>query len=150
MAGNSTSRDGMAYVVNGRAPALASYPHARRAGEFVFVSGVSSRRPDGSHDGVTVERAADGAVVAVHKDIGAQTEAVLRNIDAILQAAGGSLADVVDVTVFLVDMADYAGMNAVYNQHFDAATGPARTTVAVAALPHPNLLVEIKAVAQIK
>ena len=134
-------------IVKGRAPALAAYPHARRAGDFVFVSGVSSRRPDGTHDGVELQRNAEGEVVATHKDIAAQTEAVLRNIDAILQAAGGTLKDVVDIAVFLVDMGDYAGMNAVYNRHFNAETGPSRTTVAVAALPHPNLLVEMKAVA---
>ncbi len=138
---------GESITVQGRAPALAAYPHARRAGPFVFVSGISSRRPDGTHVGATVVRDENGEVVGVDKDIRAQTEAVLTNIDTILRATGLSLANVVDVTVFLVDMADYGGMNEVYNGYFDAATGPSRTTVAVAELPHPNLLVEIKAIA---
>ncbi len=131
-----------AWVLDGRAPALAGYPHAHRAGELIFVSGVSSRRPDGSHEGVTIHP--DGRV---ELDIAAQTAAVLRNIDAILQATGHGLADVVDMTVFLVDMRDYAEMNRVYNTFFQASSGPARTTVAVHQLPHPNLLVEMKAVA---
>jgi len=117
------------------APALAAYPHARRAGDLIFVSGVSCRRSDGTHEGVG--------------DIDVQTRAVLRNIDAILKTAGASLAEVVDITVFLVDMADYSGMNTAYNDHFDSSSGPSRTTVAVRELPHPNLLVEMKAVAYV-
>ncbi len=132
-----------AFILPGRAGALANYPHARRVGELIFVSGVSCRRADDTHEGVTVD--AEGVV---HKDIGLQTRAVIENIRAILQAAGADLEHVVDVTVFLVDMKDYAGMNAAYNDYFDAATGPARTTVAVHQLPHPNLLIEIKAVAR--
>jgi 2-aminomuconate deaminase len=56
------------------------------------------------------------------------------------------LADLIDVTTFLVDMDDFEGYNEVYGQHFDH-TGPTRTTVAVSQLPHPNLLIEIKALA---
>ena len=134
-------------IVAGRAGALANYPHARRVGDFIFVSGISSRRADNSHDGVTIERDAAGEVVRVTKDIGAQTRAVLTNIEVILAEAGATLADVVDCTVFLVDMADYPGFNAVYNTVFDAKTGPARTTVGVQQLPHPNLLVELKVIA---
>jgi 2-aminomuconate deaminase len=107
------------------------------------VSGVSSRRHDNTWEGVTIH--ADGRV---EKDIKVQTAAVLHNIRVILAAAGADLKDVVDMTVYLVDMADYAGMNAVWNEHFlDKVTGPARTTVAVHQLPHPNLLIEMKAVA---
>lgn len=130
------------YILPGRAGALAHYPHARRAGDFIFVSGISSRRADNTHEGVSV--GPDGAVTL---DIAAQTRAVIGNIAVILEAAGASLRDVVDVTVFLVDMKDYAGMNAVYDTFFEAETGPTRTTVAVHQLPHPNLLIEIKAVA---
>ena len=130
------------YILKDRAGALANYPHAHRAGDLLFVSGVSSRRPDGTHVGVTIDD--DGQVT---KDIAAQTRAVIENIGVILEAAGCRLKDLVDLTVFLVDMRDYGGMNAVYNEFFDAATGPARTTVAVAELPHPNLLIEIKVVA---
>lgn len=130
------------FILEDRASALAAYPHARRVGEMVFVSGVSSRRPDGSHEGVVIAK--DGTVT---KDIREQTRAVIENIGVILKRAGTSLEHVVDLTVFLVDMQDYKGMNEVYNTFFDAQTGPARTTVAVHQLPHPNLLIEIKAIA---
>lgn len=130
------------FILPDRASALAAYPHARRVGDLIFVSGVSSRRPDNSHEGVAFRP--DGTV---HKDIQAQTRAVIENIGVILQAAGSDLSCVVDITVFLVDMQDYAGMNQVYNEFFSAAEGPTRTTVAVHQLPHPNLLVEMKAVA---
>lgn len=134
--------NGVPYILGDRAGALANYPHARRAGGFIYVSGVSSRRHDNTHEGVTIRD--DGTV---EKDIRAQTRAVIENIGVILRAAGADLGNVVDVTVFLVDMRDYAGMNEAYNEYFDAHTGPARTTVAVHQLPHPNLLIEIKAVA---
>ena len=130
-------------ILDDRAAALARYPHGRVVGDVVYVSGVSSRRPDNSHDGVTLHP--DGRI---EKDIRAQTRAVLANIAAILADAGCTLADVVDMSVFLVDMSDYAGMNEVWNEHFlDKTTAPARTTVAVHQLPHPNLLIEMKAVA---
>lgn len=131
-------------ILDDRAQALARYPHARVVGSTIYVSGVSSRRPDNTHDGVTIN--ADGTKTL---DIRAQTRAVLRNIDVILHAAGASLANVVDITVFLVDMRDYAGMNEVYNEFFTQQDGPARTTVAVHQLPHPNLLVEMKAIAHL-
>ncbi len=136
---------GKPIILEDRAQALARYPHARVVGDLVFVSGVSSRRFDNSHAGVTVH--ADGRV---DKDIKAQTQAVLDNIGVILRAAGAGLEDIVDITVFLVDMKDYAGMNEVYNRHFTKEEGPARTTVGVRELPHPNLLVEMKAVAALR
>ena len=119
-----------------------SYPHFRRAGDFIFVSGTSARRPDNSIACATL----DGSG-GVQFDIRAQTRAVIENIEAILVATGAALADVVEVSTFLVDMADFAGYNEVYGQFFTAATGPARTTVAVRELPHPHLRIEIKAVA---
>lgn len=131
-----------AYILGDRAGALANYPHARKANGFIYVSGVSSRRADNSHDGVKIHE--DGTV---ERDIRQQTRAVIENIRAILKAADADLEHLIDVTVFLVDMADYPGMNAVYNEYFNAQTGPTRTTVAVKQLPHPNLLIEIKAVA---
>lgn len=129
-------------ILDDRAQALAHYPHARRVGNLLFVSGVSSRRFDDTHAGVTVH--ADGRI---EKDIALQTEAVLENIRAILKAAGGDLENVVDITTFLVDMKDFPGYNAVYNRYFEQETGPSRTTVAVSELPHPNLLIEMKAIA---
>ena len=129
-------------ILDSNAPALANYPHAKVVGNLVYVSGISSRRPDGSHEGVVIHD--DGTV---SKDIAEQTRAVIRNIGRILEAAGTSLEHVVDCLTFLVDMDHYPGYNAVYNEFFDAQTGPARTTVAVHQLPHPNLLIEIKVVA---
>ena len=129
-------------ILNERAAALAQYPHARVVGPFVFVSGISCRRHDNSHEGVTIHP--DGRV---EKDIRSQTQAVLDNIAIILRAAGGDLQDVVDCTVFLTDMKDYGGMNEVWNRTFAKDTAPARTTVGVRELPHPNLLVEMKVVA---
>ncbi|TVR02592.1 MAG: RidA family protein [Deltaproteobacteria bacterium] len=131
-----------AHILPDRPGALAHYPHLRRVGQLLFVSGLSSRRPDGTHDGVQIH--ADGAVTM---DITAQTEACIRNLEILLAAAGATLEDVVDMTTFLVSMNDFPGYNAVYNQHFRAETGPTRTTVAVAELPHPHLLIELKAIA---
>jgi 2-aminomuconate deaminase len=128
-------------VVAGKAKPRGSFPHFRRAGDFIFVSGTSSRRADDSIAGA--DRAADGAAVL---DIRAQTRAVLENVRDILESAGAALADVVEVSTYLVSMADFAGYNEVYSEFF-GYEGPARTTVAVAQLPQPQLLIEIKVVA---
>eukprot|EP00002_Diphylleia_rotans_P016420 TRINITY_DN3194_c0_g1_i1.p1 TRINITY_DN3194_c0_g1~~TRINITY_DN3194_c0_g1_i1.p1 ORF type:complete len:146 (-),score=37.72 TRINITY_DN3194_c0_g1_i1:77-514(-) len=139
---SSESPNGTPYILADRAPALAHYPHMRRAGDFLYVSGISSRRLDNSYAGVT--ELSDGSFTM---DIREQTKAVLENIDIILHSANASLKNVVDVTVFLVDMNDYKAFNEVYNTFFEAETGPSRTTVAVRQLPSPKLLIEIKAVA---
>jgi 2-aminomuconate deaminase len=132
---------GASAVVTGKARPLGPYPHFRRAGDFIFVSGTSARRADDSIAGA--ERAADGSW---RLDIRAQTRAVLTNIRDILGSAGAQLTDVVELSTYLLHMGDFAGYNEVDGEFFDA-TGPARTTVAVAALPHPQLLIEIKVVA---
>jgi 2-aminomuconate deaminase len=129
-------------ILDDRAAALAQYPHARRVGNLLFISGVSSRREDNTHVGVTKRE--DGSV---DKDIGLQTEGCIANIRGIVEAAGGSLDDVVDITTFLVEMSDFSGYNEVYNRYFTKESGPTRTTVAVHQLPHPNLLIEMKAIA---
>jgi len=128
-------------VLAGKARPRGPYPHYRRAGDFVFVSGTSSRRADDSIAGA--ERLADGSW---RLDIRAQTRAVLENVRDILAAAGAALGDVVEISTFLANMRDFDGYNQTYGEFF-GADGPARTTVAVAALPHPQLLIEIKAVA---
>jgi 2-aminomuconate deaminase len=128
-------------VVAGKAKPRGSFPHFRRAGDFIFVSGTSARRADDSIAGA--QRGADGAYVL---DIRAQTRAVLENVRDILASAGAALADVVEVSTYLVSMGDFAGYNEVYSEFF-GYEGPARTTVAVAQLPHPQLLIEIKVVA---
>jgi 2-aminomuconate deaminase len=128
-------------IVAGRAKPLGKYPHAKRAGDLVFLSGTTARQADGSIAGVT--RNEDGSV---RRDAALQTRIVLQNISRTLETLGGSLRDCVDMTVFLVDMADFDAYNQVYGEFFDV-TGPARTTVAVRALPHPDMMVEMKAVA---
>jgi 2-aminomuconate deaminase len=117
------------------------FPHLKRAGDLLFVSGTSARRPDDTIVGATVD-----ALGTTDLDIRAQTRAVIENVAAILRTAGAGLPDVVDITAFLVSMNDFKGYNEVYGEYFDE-TGPARTTVAVHQLPHPHLLIEVKAVA---
>ena len=129
-------------VVAGRTPPRGAYPHLRIVGDLVFVSGTSSRRVDGTIEGATVDD--DGHATL---DIKVQTRAVLDNIAALLGSVGLSLADLVDVTSFLVTMDDFDGYNQVYAEYFSADNGPARTTVAVHQLPHPHLAVEIKGTA---
>lgn len=118
-----------------------SFPHIKRAGDFLFVSGTSSRRPDDSFAGVEVSES--GTVLL---DVRLQTRAVLENIRTILGSMGADLDAVVEVTSYLVDMADFDAYNEVYSEFFDY-TGPTRTTVAVRELPHPHLLIEIKVIA---
>lgn len=117
------------------------YPHFRRAGDYIFVSGLSSRRSDNTIAGAEVD-----ALGTTRLDIRAQTRAVIENLAQILSAAGASLSDVVEVMTFLVDMNDFGGYNEAYGEFF-GQDGPARTTVAVHQLPHPHLRIEIKAVA---
>ena len=134
-----------AAVIAGRAKPRGNYPHYRRVsvgtGDFIYVSGTSSRRADDTIAGASVD--ADGKSVL---DIREQTRAVIENIRDILASAGASLADCVEIMTFLVDMKDFAGYNAVYAEFF-THDGPARTTVAVSELPNPLLNIEIRAVA---
>jgi len=132
---------GDAVIVAGKATPRGRFPHVRRAGDFLFVSGTSSRRADNSFAGAEVD-----ALGVTRLDIEIQTRAVIQNIADILASCGATLADVVDATSFLVNMNDFAGYNRVWGETFTAA-GPARTTVAVHQLPHPLLLIEIKATA---
>jgi len=131
-----------AKVIDGKARPLGHYPHVRRVGDFIYVSGTSSRRADNTHVGAVQKE--DGTF---ELDIKAQTKAVIENIGGLLSSMEADLSHVIDITTFLVDMKDFKGYNEVYGSFFDHATGPTRTTVAVHQLPHPNLLIEIKAVA---
>jgi 2-aminomuconate deaminase len=135
--------NGESFILQEGAKSIANYPHMRAVNGLLYVSGISSRLPDNTHAGAT--KKADGTF---ELDVKVQTAAVLDNIQTILSQAGASLKHIVDLQVFLVDMKDYANMNAVYNTYFPIpAEGPSRTTVAVHQLPHPNLLIEIKCVA---
>ncbi|MDM0033776.1 RidA family protein [Variovorax sp. J22P271] len=131
----------VAGVVAGKATPRGRFPHIRRAGDFLFVSGTSSRRADNSFAGVEVD-----PLGVTRLDIAAQTRAVIENIRDILRSAGADLCDLVQAQAFLVNMNDFGGYNAVWAEYFDY-DGPTRTTVAVHQLPHPHLLIEINAVA---
>jgi 2-aminomuconate deaminase len=128
-------------VVAGKATPRGTFPHIKRAGDFLYVSGTSSRLPDNSFAGVAVDE-----MGTTNLDIRAQTRAVIENIKDILASVGATLGDVVDVTTFLVNMNDFGGYNTVYGEYF-GYDGPTRTTVAVHQLPHPHLVIEIKVVA---
>ena len=128
-------------LIAGKAKPLGRYPHLKIAGEFIYVCGVSSRRPDNSYAGVEVDDAG-----GVKLDIRQQTRSVIENIRDILQSVEAGLEEIVDVTSFLVNMEDFGGYNDVYAEYFDY-DGPTRTTVAVHQLPHPHLLIEMKVVA---
>lgn len=129
-------------VIANKAQPLGNYPHVKRVGDFIYVSGTSSRRQDNTHVGA--EQSEDGTW---QLDIEAQTKAVIDNIGELLQSVGADLSNVIDMTTFLVDMKDFKGYNKIYGTFFNSKTGPTRTTVAVHQLPHPNLLIEIKAIA---
>lgn len=114
------------------APPVGPFSPAIRAGDSVYLSGQVAQDP-------ATGRLIDGNVTQ-------QTEQILRNVEAVLQAAGLTLRDVVRVGVFLADMGDFQAMNAVYAKWFEAPY-PARTTVAMAALPL-GALVEIDIIAR--
>tara|TARA_B110000091_G_C13432197_1_gene316506 strand:- start:36 stop:440 length:405 start_codon:yes stop_codon:yes gene_type:complete len=120
-----------------------AYPHVKVVGDFIFVSGTSSRRVDNTIAGVDII----DKMGTKYLNIATQTREVLQNIDKNLASVGASLKDVVDVSTFLVNMNDFAGYNKTYADFFDKETGPTRTTVAVHQLPHPDLVVEIKVTA---
>lgn len=137
----AASKDSGRGVVAGKATPRGKFPHFKRAGDFIFVSGTSARLPDNTIAGAHVD-----AMGTTSLDIRVQTRAVLENIADILASAGSSLTDVVEICAYLVNMNDFGGYNEAYGEFFDSG-GPTRTTVAVHQLPHPHLLIEIKAVA---
>jgi 2-aminomuconate deaminase len=128
-------------VIAGKAKPRGKYPHVKRAGDFLFVSGTSARRADNTIAGAEVDEFG-----TTRLDIRAQTKAVLENVRDLLGSVGAQLKDVVEVTTYLVNMNDFREYNDVYGEFF-GYEGPARTTVAVHQLPHPHLLIEIRAMA---
>ncbi|WP_149193561.1 RidA family protein [Luteimonas suaedae] len=126
-------------------PPVGTYPHARRVGGLLFLSGIGPRDPaTNAIPGNEVD--ADGRLRGY--DIAAQTRAVFANVRAVLEASGARWQDLVDVTVYLTDMArDFAAYNAVWAEYFpDAGTAPCRTTLGIDALPTP-IAIELKCVA---
>lgn len=126
-------------------PPVGPYPHARKVGNLLFLSGVGPRKP-GQSDIPGVSLDADGQILEY--DITTQCHSVFQNVKVILEAAGARWEDLVDVTVFLTHMqADFKTFNAIYREYFpDAATQPCRTTVEVNALPTP-IAIELKCLA---
>lgn len=127
-------------------PPVGAYPHARRVGDLLFLSGVGPRRPDGSGVPGNVYDA-DGTLAGY--DIEAQCRQVFANVRAVLEAAGARWEDLVDVTVFLTDIErDFATYNRLYAEHF-AGVEACRTTLGIHALPTP-IAIELKCVAALR
>lgn len=124
-------------------PPVGPYPHAKRVGDFLFLSGIGPRKPGtGEIPGII----RDGAGSVLGHDIEVQTRACIENVKAILEAAGSSLEKVLDVTVYLTDMQrDFDQFNQVYTEYFGQIQ-PTRTTVGVDSLPTP-ISVELKVIA---
>jgi len=110
--------------------AIGAYSQAMKVGDFIFTSGQIALTPSGE---------------MIQSDIKLQTEQVMKNLQAVLQASGSSLQDVIKTTIFLADMDDFATVNAIYEKWFDGHK-PARSTVAVKTLPK-SALVEIECIA---
>ncbi len=136
--------DGAAFFSDRGPDPVGAYPHARRVGNLLFVSGMGPRQR-GEKDIPGVTRDASGAVLSY--DIAEQCRAVFRNIRVILEDAGSAWENIVDVTVFLTDMQrDFAAYNRLYAEHFTHQ--PTRTTLEVTALP-TTINIEIKVIATI-
>jgi 2-aminomuconate deaminase len=128
--------------------AVGHYPHARRVGDLLFLSGIGPRDPAGNGIPGNVQDA-EGRLIAY--DIEAQTRAVFANVRAVLEASGARWEDLIDVTVFLTDMArDFKAYNAIWAEYFpDPAAAPCRTTVGITSLPTP-IAIELKCIAALR
>lgn len=138
-----SSREG---IVSSEAPRpVGAYPHALRAGDLLFLSGIGPRSPEtGGIAGVALDAAGEVA----EYDIAAQCHAVFHNVRAVLASAGADLADLIDITVYLTDIRrDFEIFNRIYSEYFSSADGPCRTTVEVNRLPTP-IAIELKCIAQ--
>ncbi len=142
----TTSRPQAAVIQAAEAPKpVGAYPHARRVGDLLYLSGLGPRDP--ATNEVPGGPVRDGDGNPLDYDAAAQTEAVIRNMKTVLAASGASIDDVVDVTCFLIDMdRDFAAFNEVYAKHFSDVQAT-RTTLAIRALPTP-IAVEFKVVAK--
>ncbi|KAF7561116.1 hypothetical protein G7046_g3035 [Stylonectria norvegica] len=149
------SPNGQAFLLDPEAPAGPTrYPHARiaptSAHRTIYVSGIASKRPDGTYEGITEKP--DGTF---DLDIRKQTAAVLATIDDIIKGAtngAGGIHNVIDAIVYVTDMkSQYAGMNEEWNKVFaDRESAPARATIGVKELPDPRFIVEVKATAVVE
>ena len=124
-------------ILAGNAPkAVGHYPHARRVGDTLYLSGIGPRDP---------------ATNAIPTGLEAQTRAVFANVRTVLEASGARWEDLIDVTVYLTDMArDFKAYNTIWAEHFpDASAAPCRTTLGITALPTP-IAIELKCIARIE
>jgi 2-aminomuconate deaminase len=133
-------------LISSRAPEpVGLYPHARRVGNLLFLSGVGPRQKD-SNDIPGVELSDTGNIVSY--DIEEQCRSVFRNVLFILEDAGSSWEKIVDITVYLTDMAaDFDTFNQLYAEYF-RDNQPCRTTVEINRLPTP-IAIEVKVVATV-
>ena len=137
-------------ITSNRAPEpVGAFPHAKRVGDFLFLSGMGPRKR-GSKEipGVTLDD--QGNIVSY--DVAEQCRAVFENVRTVLEDAGANFSDIVDVTVFLTNMkSDFPIFNKLYAEHFagDGKPNPTRTTVEVNCLPTP-IAVELKVIAKVK
>ena len=124
---------------------VGQYPHARRVGDLLFLSGIGPR--DAATNAI-VGNVHDAQGRLISYDVDAQTRVVFANVRAVLEASGARWEDLVDVTVYLTDMKhDFAAYNAVWAEYFpDIDTAPCRTTLGITALPTP-IAIELKCVA---
>ena len=123
---------------------VGNYPHAKRVGELLFLSGIGPRKAGSSNAIPGNVYAADGSLHSY--DIAAQCRSVFANVKAVLQAAGADWLDLIDVTVYLTDMkADFATYNRIWAEHFHTDP-PCRTTLGITALPTP-IAIELKCIA---
>jgi 2-aminomuconate deaminase len=124
---------------------LGAYPHARRAGNLLFLSGIGPRNPkDNSIPGLELNK--DGKIVKY--DIEAETHAVFANVKAVLEASGSRWDKIIDVTVFLTNMKkDFPVYNKIYSEYFKDVQA-CRTTVEVKSLPTP-IAIELKVIATV-
>jgi len=122
---------------------VGSYPHARKHGDLLFLSGVGPRKK-GSKDIPGVELDADGNILSY--DIEAQCHSVFANVKAVLEASGSDWSKLIDVTVFLTNMKDdFKTYNRIYAEYFKD-NQPCRTTVEINCLPTP-IAIELKCIA---
>ncbi len=129
-----------------KAPApVGLYPHARRVGNLLFLSGIGPRTPQ-TDQIPGLERSASGNFLAF--DFEAQCHSVFNNVRAVLEASGARWEDLVDITVFLTDMQrDFHTYNRIYTEYFKS-NQPCRTTVGIDSLPTP-IAIELKCIAVI-
>ena len=127
---------------------VGQYPHARRVGDLLFLSGIGPR--DAASNAI-VGNVHDAQGRLISYDIDAQTRAVFANVHTVLEASGARWEDLVDVTVYLTDMAhDFKAYNTVWAAHFpDIDTAPCRTTLGITALPTP-IAIELKCTAVVR